>query len=174
MNDVSRTRWSEAFSRSTLGVAIWNDRKWVGKLKGPEPEHISGMYMPGIARVYYADGGWESYSGYGFSTLGRSGNRIFGWGTLRFLCALHGFEPPQKRLAGEPFVPDTDILVATVRDRLIADSPDNGLKVGLHPVKDRSGSGPVSIDELYKEAADFWLDLKRRHLEAGIPVDWEG
>lgn len=169
MSSYSGKPWSVLFGRCTDdGQAAWADRQHLGAIAGVSQGHHSAVYMGSIRWIGYADGGWEYHSGYGFGA--RHGARIYGWGTLRFLCALHGIKPPSRRLTGEPFVPDTTLLVAAVWDGLRQQPEDGGPQPsGVH---DHKGRTPTPLNALNPQASEFWLRLKEAHLRAGIKIEW--
>ncbi len=170
-NPSKHVHWSEAFGRSTIGPVAWTDRHHLGDLSGAPGSSGGSMFSGYRKSKDYADSGWDHYGNYTWSDAPQRGERIYGWATLRFLCAINGIEAPSRRLKGEPFVPDTRLLVETVWEQLVIGSAD------LRPER---GSDPNDLlvrssmlHELGPTAVDFWVRLAEKHAKAGV-APYEG
>ena len=169
-SEFEGAHWSEVFGRSTLGVAVWVDRHYLGRWPGLPEERCGGGYrvFRSSTSQVYADGGWVSeWSEYPIGAEGL-GTRIYGWATLRLLCIRYRLVPPNRRLKGEPFVPDPDILSETVVEPYVtADDlgPDTPFAVWEGRRID-----PRERGSLTDRAVWFWKRLAAAHRAAGLDV----
>jgi hypothetical protein len=82
------------------------------------------MYSASNAWQHFADGGIWARDGYGFRN--DSYHQVKGYAAMRFLCAVLDIEPPTRKLKGEPFVPDPDILIRAVYAQTMEIPPSSG------------------------------------------------
>ena len=165
---IDSVLWSEAFGYSIMGPATWTDRRYLGDLEGA-PGRSGGSMFSGYRKSKdYADGGWDDYSNYTWSDAPQRGARIYGWATLRFLCAINGITPPSRPLKGEPFVPDTRLLVETVWEQVTHGGERNEDKSRADPQDIGESRTGASIDSLSWRARLFWLELEEKHEQAGL------
>ena len=123
------------------------------------------MYSGSGSEKVFADGGSTFYSAYTFSDAPQAGFRVYGWGTLRFLCHVNGLVPPSRRLAGEPFLPDPELVVEAVIVHM-AEMRERPRSVnGFWDIV--TGKEPTPIHTLPPQARSFWEVLSRLH---GLPV----
>jgi len=121
-----QSRWSEVFSRSTLGSNVFYCRFWLpiyGPIEKPFegtgiPASITGSLFGSTCRdAVFLDGGViHREPPYMF---GLRGGWIIGFGAFRYVCHLLDLVQP-RRLKGEPEVPTRsqlrELLVRQVRD----------------------------------------------------------
>lgn len=121
-SDGRQMRWNEAFTRTNGGPGVWHNRYLIwapGLAVGG-----SGGYLQSTTQWQnFADGGVESRLGYGFPS--GSYDQVTGYAAMRFLCHAHDIEPPARRLKGEPFVPDPEILSQLVYATSLLHPPDS-------------------------------------------------
>ena len=167
MIDAGTLRWSDNFSRSTFGPAIWFDRAGFGSniQGGIDVKTGGGMFCGSGSEIIFADGGSTYYSNYTFSDANRAGHRVYGWGTLRFLCHVNGLVPPSRRLAGEPFLPDPDLVVEAVVLQMAEMRETPRWVSGFWDIV--TGKEPTPIHTLPPQARSFWEVLSRLH---GLPT----
>lgn len=133
---MTTRRWTDAFTRTNAGPGVWHNRHAL-MIPG-HPVGSRGMIFSNLKSWQaFADGGIESDSGYGFS---QPIERVHGFAAMRFLCVIHGIEPPKRQLKHEPFLPDTVVLVRAVLAQMVR-APTDTLHLAV--------------------ADDFWDVLKR-------------
>ena len=158
-------KWSEAFGYSTMGTAVWTDRLGLGEIEGPPGGSSSGYLSGSSSWRAYADGGWHYYGSFTFGDRPQDGERIYGWATLRFLCAVNGIEPPRRRLRGEPFLPVPELVVAAVWDQVTSGDATLQSDYGPSGMPDHEGTAPLPIEALGGQARAFWVRLRELHVE---------
>ncbi len=159
------TKWSESFGRSKYGKAVWFDREGVGdNIIGALESRLGGTMFSGSGTSRgFADGGTSYYSNYTMSDANERGHRVWGWAALRFLCFVNGIDQPSRRLYGEPFKPEPELVaravliqLATMRETIGRGSP--------FPEQRE----PTPLDELPDQAKAFWELLAELH-EGRVP-----
>ena len=114
-------RWSEAFTRTSGGPGVWHNRYLVRAPRMP----FGGGRDSGRDSYY-----WQHFADGGILTGGHTGwqqtwwHQVQGYAAMRFLCAVLDIEPPTRKLKGEPFVPDPDILIRAVYAQTMEIPPD--------------------------------------------------
>jgi hypothetical protein len=150
-----------------MGIAVWTDRKGLGRqIHGTPAGDTTAMYSGSRDWKNFADGGWEAYYNYTWGDAPQRGDRVYGWGALRFLCAINGIDPPRRRLKGEPFYPDTRLLVATVWDQLDRYRNEVTAYRGVGYIN--AEGDPIEIADLTGPPRAFWERLERAHIAHGL------
>jgi hypothetical protein len=164
--------WSEAYTSSTYGPGVFFDRVHVTRI----PDGAAGWQSSDASRIsdywcnerqwYFADGGIVALSSNGF--LDRRGSWLYGWGALRFSCRVLGLKPPARRLKGEPFVPDPDLLARAVLETngVVLD----GERTVVPPMYRPDSPARQEYGDLTPRARAFWTRLEVMHREAGVPT----
>jgi hypothetical protein len=117
-----KRKWSDEFSRSSLGQNVFYCRTWninfVAQFKEvgiPIYDPVGTMFGNEKLDAVFLDGGFIGRYPYGF--LGLRGQWIIGYGALRYICATNDLTQPRK-LKEEKYVPTVEELKARLKEQL--------------------------------------------------------